>query len=92
MQNTLDLIQAEATEIKEVGTTLEQVIQDSIIEARGACEIHGNQSKECAVAWDIVEELQAERSHRNQGTQLKTSLDHYCYLHPDAQECRIYDI
>jgi CP12 domain len=68
------------------------VIQESLTEARVACEVNGNQSQECAVAWDIVEELQAERSHRNQAKPIKTSLDHYCNLHPEAAECRIYDV
>ena len=46
--------------------TLEQTIQTAIEQARTACEIKGNSSSDCAVAWDIVEELQAERSHRLQ--------------------------
>jgi hypothetical protein len=87
MQNTLD-----AVITQEAETTIEQVIYDSIVEARSACGTHGDSSKECAVAWDIVEELQAERSHRNQEVQVKTSLDKYCFLHPEAVECRVYDV
>lgn len=45
--------------------TLSLRIQDALQHARIIC---GNQdeqiSRECAVAWDIVEELQAEASHR----------------------------
>jgi CP12 domain len=92
MAETLDIIQAAVTSYQEGKKTLEEVIQESLTEARAACEINGNKSQECAVAWDIVEELQAERSHRKQATQIKTSLDHYCYLHPEAAECRVYDV
>jgi CP12 domain len=92
MAETLHAIQTAVTSYQEGRKTLEEVIQESVTEARAACEINGNQSPECAVAWDIVEELQAERSHRKQVTEIKTSLDHYCYLHPDALECRLYDV
>lgn len=72
--------------------TIDQAIEESIEQARTACEIKGDGSSDCAVAWDIVEELQAEKSHR-QGTQKpKTSLDQYCDENPDATECLIYDV
>jgi CP12 domain len=92
MQNTLDVVQVNVISVEEGKTSIEQVIQQSILEARGACGLHGDSSQECAVAWDIVEELQAEKSHRNQGTPIKNSLDQYCYLHPEAVECRLYDV
>jgi CP12 domain len=91
MQNTLDAIQ-DAVALQSGQSTIEEVIHDSIVEARTACGLHGDTSKECAVAWDIVEELQAERSHRHQEVQIKTSLDQYCFLHPEAVECRVYDV
>ncbi|MBD2120694.1 Calvin cycle protein CP12 [Trichocoleus sp. FACHB-262] len=72
-------------------SSLEQAIQDAIAQARTACESTGNTSVNCAVAWDIVEELQAERAHR-QVKSSKTSLEVYCDQNPDAAECRIYDI
>lgn len=72
--------------------SIEQIIQESLIEARTTCSQHGNQSQECAVAWDIVEELQAEKSHRKQEAKVQTSLDYYCFLHPEASECLIYDV
>ena len=45
-------------------TKLQQAIQEAVEQARAACEAKGNSSSDCAVAWDIVEELQAEKSHR----------------------------
>ena len=71
--------------------SLEQAIQDAIAQARTACNIQGDRSADCAVAWDIVEELQAERSHR-QVQPNQNSLDRYCDANPDAAECRIYDV
>ncbi|BAZ14469.1 hypothetical protein NIES4071_63130 [Calothrix sp. NIES-4071] len=91
MQNTLDAVENVVTS-QSGSTTIEQVIHDSIVEARSACGLHGDSSQECAVAWDIVEELQAERSHRSKEVQVKTSLDQYCSLHPEAVECRVYDV
>ena len=59
-------------------------------QARQACQTKGDTSPECAAAWDAVEELQAEASHKRQ-VKPKTSLERYCDDNPDADECRIYD-
>ncbi len=71
--------------------TLEQTIFDAISEARQACELDGTSSS-CAVAWDIVEELQAEKAHQKQVKQQKTSLENYCDTHPASVECLIYEV
>jgi len=69
-------------------------IQDQIEQekelARRACETSGDDSAECAAAWDAVEELQAEASHKRQ-VKPKNSLEMYCDENPDAAECRVYD-
>lgn len=39
-------------------------IENAIAKARQTCEIKGRTSPECAVAWDVVEELQAEAAHQ----------------------------
>ncbi|NEQ34743.1 MAG: hypothetical protein F6K04_27960 [Leptolyngbya sp. SIO4C5] len=59
--------------------------------ARTACQETGDDSAECAVAWDTVEELQAEASHQRSSQKKKTSFEEYCEDNPDADECRIYD-
>lgn len=33
-------------------------------DARQICQVDGNTSKACAVAWEVVEELQAEDAHQ----------------------------
>lgn len=81
----------QATDRPFQATELETAIAQALEEARTACQNAGNNSNECAVAWDIVEELQAERSHREAAKQ-RNSLDVYCIEHPEAIECLIYDL
>lgn len=73
-------------------TNLETAILSAIAEARSTCEQNGDGSPNCAVAWDIVEELQAEKSHQLQAQKHKNSLETFCDLHPEALECLIYDV
>jgi CBS domain-containing protein len=72
---------------------LEERIQQAIVRARTVCADKGSASKECAVAWDEVEELQAEAAHQKSeklyGT--KTAFETYCEENPDALEARVYD-
>ncbi|MHC5595634.1 MAG: CP12 domain-containing protein [Nostoc sp.] len=71
---------------------LEEAITHAIAEARTTCELDGSDSAGCAVAWDIVEELQAEKSDQQQAKLKKTSLENYCERHPASVECLIYDV
>jgi CP12 domain len=89
--NNFDVNKTTMTSQQE-SKSIEEIIQESLIEARTTCSQHGNHSQECAVAWDIVEELQAEKSHRKQEAKVQTSLDYHCSLYPEADECRIYDV
>jgi hypothetical protein len=59
--------------------------------AREACDTSGSDSQECAVAWDTVEELQAEAAHQKSKQPKKNSLEQYCDENPEAAECRVYD-
>ena len=59
-------------------------------QARMACDTSGATSKECAAAWDAVEELQSEAAHQKQ-VKPKTSFEKYCDDNPDAAECRLYE-
>ncbi|MBD0390589.1 MAG: Calvin cycle protein CP12 [Nostoc sp. C3-bin3] len=73
-------------------TNLEEAIIEAITEARTTCEVNGTDSAGCAVAWDIVEELQAEKADQQQAKSKKTSLENYCDRHPESVECLIYDL
>ncbi|MGB3509024.1 MAG: Calvin cycle protein CP12 [Microcoleaceae cyanobacterium] len=69
---------------------IEQQIEQERNQARNACDSSGADSKECAAAWDAVEELQAEAAHQKQ-KQPQSSFENYCEDNPDAAECRVYD-
>ena len=70
---------------------LEAEIQKAIADARAICAEKGASSSECAVAWDIVEELQAEAAHQSAQTLKKTAFEEYCEEYPEAREARIYE-
>jgi hypothetical protein len=69
---------------------MEQQLEQLIDQAHTACNTTGAVSSECAAAWDAVEEVQAAISHKSD--RQKTSLQNYCDDHPDASECRVYDV
>ncbi|MGQ9871321.1 CP12 domain-containing protein [Leptodesmis sp.] len=71
--------------------TLSTEIQKAIENARAVCAEKGAASKECAVAWEVVEELQAEASHQQAKTH-KSAFDEYCEEFPEAAEARMYDV
>lgn len=70
---------------------LEEAIQAAIAEARKICAEKGPSSKECAAAWDAVEEMQAEAAHQQAKRLEKTAFEQYCEEFPDAIEARIYE-
>lgn len=75
---------------KEV--VFEREIQEAIENARAICVAKGSTSRECAAAWDAVEEMQAEAAHQKADrTFSRTAFEQYCEEYPDALEARIYD-
>lgn len=71
-------------------TTIEAQIQAALEEAHALCDRLGAASAACSVAWDTVEELQAEAEHQRQ-TPKKSAFQEYCEANPDADECRLYE-
>ena len=71
-------------------SNIQERIQQEVEQARAVCDATGEQSSECAAAWDAVEELQAEASHQRQ-EKPKSSLEQYCDDNPEAVECRVYE-
>ena len=74
--------------IKE--SDIKEQIEQELDNARQVCDVEGGESAACAAAWDVVEELQAEASHQRQ-VKPKNSLEQYCDVNPDADECRVYE-
>jgi predicted transcriptional regulator len=73
-------------------TVLEEQIQEAIANARKICDEQGVTSSDCAAAWDVVEELQAEAAHQRSESLDKTAFEEYCEEYPEAAESRMYDI
>ncbi len=71
-------------------SNIQAKIQEELENARQVCDASGAGSKECAAAWDAVEEVQAEASHQRE-EKGKNSLEKYCDENPDAVECRVYE-
>ncbi len=70
----------------------ESELEKAVQEARAVCEEKGPTSKECAAAWDAVEELQAEASHQRATKPTKSAFEEYCQENPEADEARVYDV
>ena len=75
---------------EKTSSDIQEKIQEEVEQARTVCDISGSNSAECAAAWDAVEELQAEASHKRQ-IKPKNSLEQYCDANPEADECRLYE-
>ncbi|MFW6357906.1 MAG: CP12 domain-containing protein [Chroococcales cyanobacterium] len=87
-----DIMKNYGLQEKTVTSRLEDEVQKAILEARELCEKEGATSKACIVAWDTVEELQAELAHRRDQKLHKTAFDEYCEEHPEADEARMYEV
>lgn len=71
--------------------TIQNKIQEEIKKAEAATAKFGKGSREAALAWDIVEELEAEASHMKAKKGNPDPLEEYCEDSPEADECRVYD-
>lgn len=70
---------------------LEQELQDAIKKARDICNNTSPDSEECAAAWDVVDELQAEMAHQEAKIIDKTAFEEFCDEFPEAWRGRDYD-
>jgi predicted transcriptional regulator len=71
---------------------LDERILAALAEARTISQTYGSTSKEAIVAWETVEELQAEAAHQRAEKLPKTAFDEYCEEFPEALEARVYDV
>jgi CP12 domain len=70
--------------------TIQHKIQEEMQKAQEATAKFGKSSKEAALAWDAVEELEAQASHMK-AKESKDPLEKYCEEVPEADECRMYE-
>lgn len=71
--------------------TIKVKIAEEMQKAKDATSKFGKTSKEAAMAWDVVEELEAEASHLKANKGSEDPLDKYCEDSPEADECRLYE-
>lgn len=50
-----------------------------------------NADKECALAWDVVNDYETSLRKIEANLTKKDPLERFCDLEPDADECRSYD-
>ncbi|MDJ0533507.1 MAG: CBS domain-containing protein [Xenococcaceae cyanobacterium MO_207.B15] len=78
--------------LEQPGTVLlGKQIEQKIADARKICAEKGFVSEECAAAWDVVEDLQAEEARQQAEDLKKTAFDEYCQENPEAKDIRRYD-
>jgi len=65
---------------------LRKQIEQKIAHARQICAERGYTAEECARAWELVEDLQAEEAHQKTEELRQTAFDQYCEEHPEAKE------
>ncbi len=70
---------------------IEDEIEVALQEARSICKEKGETNPDCAAAWDVVEELQAEIADQKASKKATTPFAQYCSDNPNAPECRIYE-
>jgi hypothetical protein len=70
--------------------SLETSFLAALEHARRLTQMYGIGATEVAVAWDTVEELLTAKYRQQKSC--SSSFEQYCALHPDAPECRIYDV
>lgn len=68
----------------------EKTIKEELQQTREICDISGAGSKECSEAWNHLEQL-AEEANQPDPAKPKNSLEIYCDINPDADECRVYE-
>jgi poly(3-hydroxybutyrate) depolymerase len=70
---------------------IENKIERERQNAKSVCSSKGDSSRDCAAAWDAVEELQAEAFHQRQKQLTKTPFKTHCDNNTDVVECRVYE-
>lgn len=87
--STTDLLLKSDFIEKPAAVLIEEQIEQKIAEAREICAEQGFASDNCAFAWDLVEDLQAEAAHEQTDELRQTAFDEYCEEHPDEEIWRL---
>eukprot|EP00244_Chara_vulgaris_P011625 TRINITY_DN583_c0_g1_i5.p1 TRINITY_DN583_c0_g1~~TRINITY_DN583_c0_g1_i5.p1 ORF type:complete len:150 (-),score=31.48 TRINITY_DN583_c0_g1_i5:155-544(-) len=81
------IVRSTSPDLDELGEKVEKSIKD----AQETCE--SGTDGECRAAWDEVEELSAELSHKTARVKqaLGDPLEEYCKDNPDEWECKTFE-
>lgn len=73
---------------KHMAKMIEEMVQEALVEIEG-----DDQSDECKVAWDEVEEVSRAKAdlRRRLGEGDADPLEWFCQENPDTDECRVYE-
>ncbi|XP_068647605.1 calvin cycle protein CP12-3, chloroplastic-like [Aristolochia californica] len=69
---------------------LSEMIEKKVLEAKEVCE-GNNESDECKVAWDEVEEVSQAKADLRRKMEKEDPLESFCTENPETDECRIYE-
>ena len=72
--------------------TLEQELHQLTLQAQTVCQTAGDRSESCVAARHAVDQMQVAVSDLRRAEQNRTFFDRHCAAHPDALDCRIYDV
>merc|ERR1711959_60164 len=75
--------------LRSKATDMSDALEEAINEAKDTCEDDPKKA-DCAVAWDNVEEISAEISHKKAKAKVDP-LEDFCDDNPEADECRVYE-
>jgi CBS domain-containing protein len=70
---------------------LEQELQEAIKKSREVCARTSPRSEECAAAWDLVDELQAEIAHQEAKRIEITAFEEFCQEFPETLQGEVFD-
>jgi CBS domain-containing protein len=70
---------------------LEQELQQAIKKSREVCANTSPGSEECAAAWDLVDELQAEIAHQEAKRIEITAFEEFCQEFPETLQGEVFD-
>merc|ERR1712057_49846 len=74
--------------VRSKAQDMSEQLEQAIDEAKETCD--DGTTADCAVAWDNVEEISAEISHKKPKSKTDP-LEEFCDDNPEADECRVYE-
>ncbi|MDX2229092.1 MAG: CP12 domain-containing protein [Leptolyngbyaceae cyanobacterium bins.349] len=71
---------------------LQRELDQLTLQAQTVCQTEGDRSQNCLLARHALDEMQAIVAEQQRAEQNRTFFERHCAEHPDALDCRIYDL